>query len=288
MDNYTTIEEHGYTTTGMVGVPQYTMSDIYRFTPKEQAEYPTLLKRQWHSDCTKARDEVMAWVLRYEFTHDTPLNRVAFENEITEQLKVLTNQDPGLKTEKFYYNGIIDYPKLGKYMGCLFPYPDKQRTASCVVEKIEFLITHRDKQEDTLPSDITTEQTPLLEDEETAMLRKFIENLKPHFKRGVTFYLLFTVRDICDNQLYKSYAKNVQQFAIKIAPILGMKATSLNSQICEAGKDLLIDGRRSYHSISTLTAKQINTVQALQHTELHKWKQCYELVKSLIPSEMLT
>lgn len=221
-----------------------------------------------------------------------------YMHEINTIKEIIRFIDPKIKPDRFIKNESFDTAFCREYLNRMKfrLWEEDIEDLKCLFHALQWLL-HK-KAEDSLEVSPNGEGVNLLddvlpkatekEDVETAMLRKFLENLMPYFKRGITFYLLFTARDICDNLLHKSYGKNVQQFALKIAPILDKSATSLNSQICQAGKELLIDGGRSYHSISTLTSKQINTVQTLQDAKLNEWKQRYELVKSLIPTEMLT
>lgn len=240
--------------------------------------------RIWHDDI--------------QFYEERTPNVEEYMHEINAIKGIIRFVDHRINPDRFIKDGALDTAFCREYLDRMEwrLWEEDIEDLKCLFHALQWLL-HK-KAEDSLEVSPNGEGVNLLddvlpkatekEDEETAMLRKFLENLKPHLKRGATFYLLFTARDICDNQLHKSYAKNVQQFALKIAPILGKSARSLNSQICQAGKELLIEGARSYHSISTLTAKQINTVQTLQDTKLNEWKQRYELVKSLIPTEMLT
>lgn len=221
-----------------------------------------------------------------------------YMHEINTIKGIIRYIDPRINPDRFFKDGFIDTVFCKKYLDRMEfrLWEEDVEDLKCMFHALQWLLSKKAEEclevslsgEGVEQQDDDLRKATEMEDEETAMLRKFLKNLEPYFKRGSTFYLLFTARDICDNLLHKSYAKNVQQFAFKIAPILGKKEASLNSQICQAGKSLLIDGGRSYHSISTLTAKQINTVPTLQDAELKEWKQRYELVKSLIPTEMLT
>jgi len=281
------------------------LEDRYNSCP--EPEYPSLnpnipeVKPDKRNSLREKKKEIerayQKWYEDIQFYEGRKPKDEEYTKEINSIKEMIRYIDGKMDPDRFFQNGSDDTTLCKQYLQRMKDelWDEDIEDLKCMFHAWQWLL--RKKTEDCIKvspdrevanqfDDVIIETTE--EDVETAMLRKFLENLKPHLKRGVTFYLLFTFRDICDNLLHKSYAKNVQQFAFKIAPILGKKEASLNSQICQAGKELLIDGGRSYHSISTLTAKQINTVPTLQDAELKKWKQRYELVKSLIPSEMLT
>lgn len=281
------------------------LEDRYNSCP--EPEYPSLnpnipeVKPDKRNSLREKKKEIerayQKWYEDIQFYEGRKPKDEEYTKEINSIKEMIRYIDGKMDPDRFFQNGPDDTTLCKQYLQRMKDalWDEDIEDLKCMFHAWQWLL--RKKTEDCIKvspdrevanqfDDVIIETTE--EDVETAMLRKFLENLKPHLKRGVTFYLLFTFRDICDNLLHKSYAKNVQQFAFKIAPILGKKEASLNSQICQAGKELLIDGGRSYHSISTLTAKQINTVPTLQDAELKEWKQRYELVKSLIPSEMLT
>lgn len=281
------------------------LEDRYNSCP--EPEYPSLnpnipeVKPDKRNSLREKKKEIerayQKWYEDIQFYEGRKPKDEEYTKEINSIKEMIRYIDGKMDPDRFFQNGPDDTTLCKQYLQRMKDelWDEDIEDLKCMFHAWQWLL--RKKTEDCIKvspdrevanqfDDVIIETTE--EDVETAMLRKFLENLKPHLKRGVTFYLLFTVRDICDNLLHKSYAKNVQQFAFKIAPILGKKEASLNSQICQAGKELLIDRGRSYHSISTLTAKQINTVPTLQDAELKEWKQRYELVKSLIPFEMPT
>ena len=254
--------------------------DISKLSPKQAY---AVEKKEYHK---KIKEIIGAYEKRIDdlsFYKEREPYQSEYEQEIKAIKKILHYLDSDMNPDRFFKNDYIDIEFCGKYLKRMKDdwWDEDEEDFVCMMAACEWVLCKMAK---SCTKSLKIEEK---EDQETIELRKFIENIRPHFKRGEIFYLLFAVRDVCMNQLGKPYADTVKQFAEKVAPFLEKKATSLNTQICNAGKNLKIPNSNRYYSLATLAKDQINTVSCLQKTELEIWQNRYSLVLSLVPSEML-
>ena len=250
-----------------------------------------------HSQYEKRKEEIeKAYIEWYDdilFYNERIPNDAEFLNEINSIKEILRFIDSNMDPDRFYKNGPDDTALCKIYLKRMKDklWDEDIEDIKCLFFALQWLLR---KQSEEYPISLTdeiaaTERVAVEEDEETAMLRKFLEKLKPHFKRGVTYRLLFIAKDICHSELIKPYAITIQKFSEKIAPMLDKKPKSLNTQICKAGELLKIEGTCNYRRIATLTKEQINMPSGTQQSDEYElWKKQYELVKSLMPSEILS
>ena len=250
-----------------------------------------------HSQYEKRKEEIeKAYIEWYDdilFYNERIPNDAEFLNEINSIKEILRFIDSKMDPDRFYKNGPDDTALCKIYLKRMKDklWDEDIEDIKCLFFALQWLLR---KQSEEYPISLTdenaaTERVAVEEDEETAMLRKFLEKLKPHFKRGVTYRLLFIAKDICHSELVKPYAITIQKFSEKIAPMLDKKPKSLNTQICKAGELLKIEGTCNYRRIATLTKEQINMPSGTQQSDEYElWKKQYELVKSLMPSEILS
>lgn len=269
-----------------------------RYSPEQNQEEFSRKQEKFKTKIEEIKEEYIKWIDDIDFYDNRTPNAEELEREKNAIKDIIKYIDERMDPERFFENGPDDTELCGKFIIKMdkdeYLYEDIIDMI-CLLSALQWLmrkeaeicsrLSSSDEKNDS--SDTTSSITEVEEDEETAILRIFLENLKPHFKRGVTYRLLFIAKDICHSELVKPYAITIQKFSEKIAPILDKKPKSLNAQICKAGGLLKIEGTCNYHRIATLTEKQINTVPFEQEKELELWKKQYKLVKSLMPSEML-
>lgn len=267
-----------------------------RYSPEQNQKEFAREQEKYKTEIEKIIEAYVKWIDDKDFYYNRMPNTEELKREKNAIKNIIKYIDKRMNPERFFEDGPDDTALCGKF---LVKMDDKGFSDEdyidmvCLLSALQWLIR---KEAEICPvlssSDEKTglsddDNTEKVENEDTVMLRKFLENLKPHLTRGVEYRLLFIVKDICHNELVKPYAVTVQKFSEKIAPILDKKPRSLNTQICNAGKLLKIKETCNYHKIKTLTKKQINTVPFEQEKELKLWEEQYKLVKSLMPEECL-
>ena len=271
----------------------------FRYSPKQNQEEFLRKQEKYKTKIEEIKEEYIKWIDDIDFYENRTPNAEELEREKNAIKDIIKYIDERMDPERFFENGPDDTELCGKFLTKMdekgFLDEDIEDMV-CLLSALQWLmrkeaeicsrLSSSDEKNDS--SDTTSSLTEVEEDEETAMLRKFLENLKPHFKRGVTYRLLFIAKDLCHSELVKPYAITIQKFSEKIAPMLDKKPKSLNTQICKAGELLKIEGTCNYRRIATLTKEQINMPSSTQQSDEYElWKKQYELVKSLMPSEML-
>ena len=271
-----------------------------RYSPKQNQEEFSRKQKKFKREIEEIKEEYIKWIYDIDYYDSRTPNAEELEREKSAIKDIIKYIDKRMDPERFFKNGPDDTELCGRFIIKMERdgYSDEDIIDMvCLLSALQWLmrkeaeicsgLSSSDEKNDS--SDTTSSITEVEEDEETAMLQKFLEKLKPHFKRGVTYRLLFIAKDICHSELVKPYAITIQKFSEKIAPMLDKKPKSLNTQICKAGELLKIEGTCNYRRIATLTKEQINMPSGTQQSDEYELlKKQYELVKSLMPSEILS
>ena len=265
-----------------------------RYSPKQNQEAFSRKQEKLKTKIEEIKEEYIKWIDDIDFYDNRMPNAEEIEREKSAIKDIIKYIDKRMDPERFFKNGPDDTELCGRFIIKMERdgYLDEDITDMvCLLSTLQWLMR---KEAEICPrlalsdekTDLSDEDnTKIEEDEDTAILRKFLKNLEPHLTRGVEYRLLFIVKDICHNELVKPYAVTVQKFSEKIAPILNRNPKSLNSQICKAGKLLKIKDTCNYHKIATLTEEQIDTIPFEQKKELTLWEEQYKIVKSLMAKE---
>lgn len=272
-----------YTATHSVETSTCTMTDVFRFTPEEQAQYFSSLHDRFSDTISTAHDELLAWEMSYDFYHDTPLDSAAYRQKINEQIQKLKDQDPQLIVDKIYHQNAIDYSNAYRYICTLHPYPDRQRTATMLLDKIAYLLKRMNNMtRHTAFAGASVSFVPSSEDEDTAMLRQIILRLSLKGKsKKESYCLIYALRDYCDH-VGKSWAVSNRKFADKICTLIpwSISSDSLTTALSRAAENIKQQESKSYHGIANLQPHHVRDSEDSKK-ECKLWKERFALVKSV-------
>ena len=253
-------------------VKNYTMEDIYHFSPEEQADYAAYTESKWSNDVTRALQEVMSWAMGEAYF--SPSQQPDYEGEIERQIDLLRNLTPQTKNydyTRIVNNGVYNVSMAGVFLGVLHPYPEQQKTATAILETIHWLVNQQNpvKGEPDSVGQITT-----IEDEDTIILRKQIECLNLSQCTTECYPLLYALKDAW-HSLNKPWAADNSKFAEKIEPILNRPSSAIIKGLNRACALIRIEkGGIKCYPLTTLEPHQIDIPSKTQQSEeFEKWKE---------------